>query len=409
LHNTRGVKLTETEKVKALLMKCIYINSTKPETDIKEIQEKFAVVYQLEEKANAVWLRGEMSLDVILMYHLQAVDDGKKSSNFGSPQWNEGERGSFEYVKKAISKLEKEEDVVVEYVKSLASEFAETMEIISVKIPEADEQNPLIGDVLLLDRTRSLIFLLRAFRLSTKFDKSLLARWENFILCYEIIEKGGYFYNHKSYRHNFDSIYESIKTETKSLVECNKLLIDYYRNTEKFSNRWEPLGENTNKIFEESKNAWVSYLYGWHKIAYLLYKYETLNGADYNTIRQHIFKGDSVSIDHIVARGLSWESLGFDNYDNNKQKADELWNEICQVINGIGNLALSTTSSNASDSNGLPETHIASYKTAGLLKTVELVESWKNPQDFAAKIKLRAEDIISFILQNIIDRKDIWE
>jgi hypothetical protein len=406
LHNTRGVKLTETEKVKALLMKSIYINSSKPDAEIKEIQEAFSKIFKFEEKANEVWLRGEIPLDAILMYHLRAVDDGKKTSNFGSPQWVEGDRGSFEYVKEIISKMGKVE--IVGYAKNLANEFAETMEIISDKIPNADRQNPLIGDVLLLDRTRSIIFLLRAFRASDQIDESLLARWENFILCYEIIEKGGYFYNHKSYRHNFDSIYQSIKTETKGLTECNNLLIDYYRNTKKFSNHWKHLGENTNIIFEESKNTWMTYLYGWQKTAYLLYKYEISNGADFKKIRENIFKGDSVSIDHIVARGLSWESLGY-KYEENKQEADELWNDICLVINGIGNLALSTSSSNSSDSNGLPETHIASYKAAGLLKTVDDVESWKNPKEFADKIKVRSEGIIKFTFENIINRQEIWE
>jgi hypothetical protein len=388
-------------------MKNIYINSSEPNADVEKIQEAFANVFQLEEKANEVWLRGEMPLDTILMYHLRAIDDGNKTANFGSPQWGEGDRGSFEYVKEAITKRNKEE--VIQYAKNLAKEFARTMEIITNDIPIADEQNHLIGDCLLLDRARSIIFLLRAFRASDKIDGKLIARWENFVLCYAIIERGGYYYNHKSYRDNFDAIYQSIT----NFDACNRLLESYYKNEKDFSYHWEHLGENCLEYF--NKINWSADTYGWNKTAYVLYKYEILNGASYEEIRKNIFKDDSVSIDHIVARGLSWESLGFAGYENDKlsvekkQTANELWEKICDVINGIGNLSLSTASTNSSDSNGLPETHITSYEAAGLVKTVEQVKNWKDPEEFADRINNRSEDIIKFISDKIINRSDIWE
>lgn len=412
LHNTRGVKLTETEKVKALLMKNIYINSTNPDVDIQEIQEKFAEIFKLEEEASKVWLRGDMPLDSILMYHLRAIEDGNKINDFGSPQWFEGDRGSFEYLKESLSNKNKEDKV--EYAKNIAKEFAKSMKILTVDIPNADKQDNkhIIGDVLLLDKNKSLIFLLRAFRVDNTIDYKLIERWENFILCYDIIYWNDFFKG-TQYRGKFDDIYASLKPEL-GFQDCNNLLLKFY-NGHWFGSGWGPLRENTIKRFESGKNKWLSNTFGWNRAGYFLYKYEIQMGASVEKIRTDIFKDDKVSIDHIVARGLSWENLGIENYNNlsedNEQKkhADELWKEILGVINGIGNLALSTTSNNSSDSNKLPKEHLNTYKDCGFTETVKHVETWKNPEEFASKINDRSNDIINFISENIINRYDIWQ
>ncbi len=411
LHNTRGVKLTETEKVKSLLMKNIYIHSSTPidaEKNIQEIQNYFSKIFELEEKANEVWLRGDMPLDTILMHHLRAVEDGNKIENFGSPQGVEGERGSFEYVKESLSKKNKEE--IVTYAKTLAKEFARSMEIITVTIPNADKQdnNHLIGDVLLLDKNKSLVFLLRAFRATNTIDYKLIERWENFVLSYDIIYWSGFFYG-KQYRGNFDSIYASLKPEL-GFEECKNLLLQYFTNNKWFGADWGHLGENTKKLFGEGKNKWLSNTYGWTRAGYFLYKYEIQKGANVEKIRTDIFKDDKVSIDHIVARGLTWKSLGLKRGTEEEIKqADYLWNEILGVINGIGNLALSTTSNNSSDSNGLPNEHIETYEKCGFIETAKQVKTWENPEQFVSRINDRSEDIIKFISEKIINRNDIWE
>lgn len=410
LHNTRGVKLTETEKVKALLMKSIYINSTTPDSDIKEIQTNFAKIFELEEKANQVWLRGDMPLDTILMYHLRAVEDGSKTENFGSPQWFEGDRGSFEYIKESLSKMKKNEIVI--YSKNIAKEFARSMEIITIDIPNADtkENNYSIGNILLLDKSKSLIFLLRAFRNDEPIDYKLIERWENFVLCYDIIYWNGFFYNSNySNRGDFDSIYKSLKPKL-GFEECKKILLEYYTNNKWFGSGWGHLGENTKKRFEEGKNKLLSNTYGWTRAGYFLYKYEIQKGANVEKIRTDIFKDDKVSIDHIVARGLTWESLGLKRETEEEIKqGDYLWNKILGVINGIGNLALSTASNNSSDSNGLPNEHISTYEKCGFVETAKQVKTWENPEQFVSKINDRSEEIIKFIYKNIVNRNDIWE
>jgi hypothetical protein len=410
LHNTRGIKLTETEKVKALLMKNIYIHSSTPieaEKDIQEIQEYFAKIFELEEKASEVWLRGDMPLDTILMYHLRAVEDGNKTENFGSPQWFEGDRGSFEYIKESLSKKNKED--IVDYAKKIAKEFARSMEILTIDIPNADKQdnNHLIGDILLLDKNKSIIFLLRAFRSNNFIDYKLIQRWENFVLSYDIIYWNGFFHN-KRYRGNFDTIYASLKPNL-DFEECKNLLSEYY-NGKWFGADWGHLGENTKKLFEEGKNKWLSNTYGWTRAGYFLYKYEVQKGAIVEKIRTDIFKDDKVSIDHIVARGLTWESLGLKRETEEEIKqSDYLWNEILVVINGIGNLALSTTSNNSSDSNGLPNKHIGTYEKCGFIETAKHVKNWEKPEEFVSRINDRSENIIQFISESIIYRNDIWE
>jgi hypothetical protein len=79
------------------------------------------------------------------------------------------------------------------------------------------------------------------------------------------------------------------------------------------------------------------------------------------------------------------------------------------VINGIGNLALSTASNNSSDSNGLPNKHLNTYEKFGFIETSKQVESWKEPKEFASKINQRSEDILRFISDKIINKTDLWE
>ncbi|OAB25321.1 Protein of unknown function [Flavobacterium fryxellicola] len=406
LHNTRGVALSETEKVKALLMKNVYINSQNPNVEIQKIQNAFAHIFEMEEKASEIWLRGDLSLDNILRYHLQAVEDGYKNEDFSLPQGVAGDNGCFEYVKKALLN-KNDKNKIVDYAINIAEQFEKSMDILVNKIPKADEENPLIGDVLLLDKNRSIIFLLRAFRSGNPIENKLIERWENFLICYEIIYWNGYYYNAKAYRSTFQSIYKSIENGA-NLNKCNDLLSSFYKGEKNFSYHWEHLGNNTNNLFEVEKKKWIKNAYGWNKTAYFLYKYEIEHGANYKVIRKNIYKNDSISIDHIVARSIEWKDLGIENYFENKDQADLIWKEITNVINGIGNLSLSTSSANSSDSNGLPSKHLNSFKKFGLIKTVEQVGFWNRPEEFASKISERSESIRAFINNKIINNKEIW-
>lgn len=158
-------------------MKNVYINSQNPKEEIEKIQKSFAGIFEMEERASDLWLRGHLPLDNILMYHLQAVDDGYKDKDFVSPHVITGDNGSFEYVRKELLKREDKNDIL-NYAINLAAEFEISMDILVNKIPNADKENHLIGDVLLLDKNRSIIFLLRAFRWGNPIENKLIERWE---------------------------------------------------------------------------------------------------------------------------------------------------------------------------------------------------------------------------------------
>jgi hypothetical protein len=145
-------------------------------------------------------------------------------------------------------------------------------------------------------------------------------------------------------------------------------------------------------------------------IAYLLYKYEINNqNVDYKTIRKEIFKENTVSIDHIVAQNLTWEDFGYEDYENNKREADEEWKKVVDVIHGIGNLSLSTSKSNSSDSNKPPIDHLNTYSQLGLKYTCEIVSNWDNPKEYDENIIKRGTDIFKFIESEFINNNDIWK
>ena len=116
LHNTRGVNLTETEKVKSYLMKQIFLLSSKPQEDILILQNHFSEIYKLEEQASQNWIKGEMSLDSILMFHLRAVDDGNKLNSFNNPAASSGDSGSLNYVKGKIERLKNDGAKILDYI-----------------------------------------------------------------------------------------------------------------------------------------------------------------------------------------------------------------------------------------------------------------------------------------------------
>lgn len=410
LHNTRGLPLIETEKVKSTLMKMVYMYS-EPNTiqsNINKIENAFSCIFKNEEKAKDVWFRGSLSLDNILMYHFRAVDDGEKSSNFSIPNQISGENGSFEYLKKAIS--EKNKNEIVEYCINVAENFKISMDIISNKIPELDATIPAIGDSILLDKNRSLVFLLRILRNDINtMDISIFKRWESFLFCNELIEWSGFFYQ-KKYRENFNEIYK----KSENISEVNNLIIKYFKAEEDFAPHWKAIPEILNENFkniERNNEIFLKRIYNNDKIniAYLLYKYEIKNhNVDYKVVREKVFKENTVSIDHIVAQNLTWEDFGYEDYEKNKTEADEEWKKVVDVIHGIGNLSLSTSKSNSSDSNKPPKDHLNTYSELGLKYTYEIVSSWDNPKKYDENIINRGTEILKFIESEFINNNDVW-
>jgi hypothetical protein len=415
LHNTRGVLLTETEKVKALLMKYVYLNSTNGNRDVNEIQAFFAAVFQLEETAADVSFRGEMSLDDILAHHLRAIDDGNDKTSFAQPQSVEGENGCLAYVRKRLSELDNGQSGI-QYAKALAGEFAKSMALISEHFVQQDNKEPLIGDVILLDQRRSMIFLLRYFRILPSdriADHALLKRWESFLFLWDCHDA---FYNMKSgKKDSFPEIYNLI---TKNCAQVAALLEEYYSGKKSFAYRnfqiprksesgEESVITGLAEIFRDYTTRLEEHLlhraYNWghwhSRYKYWLYKYEieyesknanSQQASQVRTSLRKLFKENAVTLDHIVPHELEWKALSVKGeQDNNierwkdaddKKQAITNWESITKTIDGVGNLVLLSCSNNASLQNCAPFERAAQYESWGL-KSVSYKEvtTWKAP------------------------------
>ena len=440
LHNTRGVLLTETEKVKALLMKYVYLNRINADRDVNEIQAAFANIYRLEEMAADASFRGGMGLDEILAHHLRAIDDGKGKSSFAEPQSVEGENGCLAYVRK---KLNADSLVGIQYAKDLANEFANSMKLVSENFVMQDKKEPLVGDVILLNQRRSMIFLLCYFRtlsVDQNVDKKLLQRWESFLFLWDCHDA---FYNMKSgKKDNLSEIYNQI---TKDCSKVAILLEAYYSGKKDFayrpfksSRRDEPGTESVKtglaevvqdymKRFREHFSRRAYHWGHWHwRYQYWLYKYEieyenksSFEKAGETRISlRKLFKENAVTLDHIVPHELEWKALSVKEETVNnincwkdaedKKQAEETWKKIAEVIDGIGNLVLLNSSNNTSLQNCVPIERAIKYKKWGLNSvSYKEVGEWKDPKEWQGKIEARGNCLIKW-MQEYFTNNDTW-
>jgi hypothetical protein len=448
LTNTRGVLLTETEKVKALLMKYVYLNSEDKDHSVGEIQESFAEVFKLEERAADASFRGEMSLDDILAHHLRAIDDGEGEPSFKKPQNVEGKDGCLEYVRTKLKSFDAAWPAGVKYAKDFASQFAGSMKLVSVDFVEQDKEETLIGDVILLDQRRSMIFLLRYFRVLLPGqipDHALLKRWESFLFLWDFHDV---FSNMKSPRkESFQEIFT--KLNPKDFGQVAGLLAKYYSGETNFayrpyrSRKGDDKGVDVEitglaeifRAFIAKPNIEDHLLHRayewphWHpRYKYWLYKHEIDKaGADQtNQVRvalRALFKDNAATLDHIVPHGLDWRELSekmatdanIDHWEDesDKDQARKHWKSISETINGIGNLLLLSHSDNSSIQNSAPSKRAAEYKKRNLDSvSYREVKEWKdridwsndNSDSWQARIKARGEHLIKWMEAYFTDK-----
>ena len=446
LHNTRGVLLTEIEKVKALLMKYVYLHNG--DADVTVIQKSFAKVFELEEKAADVSFRGEMSLDDILAHHLRAVDDGGKQESYSQPQSVEGDNGCVAYVRKRLATFVDNKNEGVIYAKSLANELAKTMHIVCNIFVAQDALDPLIGDVILLDQRRSMIFLLRYFRaldfITEHPNHKLLKRWESFLFLWDCHDV---FYNMKSgKKDSFSEIFDGIG---KGHTQVSDLLAGYYSGKINFAYRDYSIrrsnGEGENILITGLAEVFLDYIarnedsllhraYNWghwhSRYKYMLYKYEiemtdeqTIPKATARIALRDLFKNSNVTLDHIVPHELEWKELSKNGaHDNNLEPDDEMqaeaiWKEICKSIDGIGNLVLLSHSDNASLQNIAPSKRASEYRRFKLESiSYSEVATWKCPSDWSdadrdpwqVRIQERGARILTMV-KNYVTDDETWQ
>ena len=414
LQNTRGIQLSLIEKVKAKLMKAIYVSegAGKKEETITEVQRCFAEIYRIEEQTTESAFRGRASLDNLLLVHLQMVDDGTKTSKQdfswpGSAGGAEREKNVLEYLDKKIA--ENKADVPA-YVLALSKHFLETVKWISEEVPALDSQNGLIGDTFILDPARTLEFFIllrnRSDYEAKALDKQLMKLWEKLLFTRDF--HGEYY--RLWYTDDFDKLFGQMKEE-KNLADLKNLILYYVQKgfrPEKFKDQSL---QNTFKDYLDEKNDSLlnaAYRFSLRKVSYILYKHELelFNGEPNCNIRKRELRSivkSGISVEHILPRG--WETKWLEKeISDDPNKTSETRETIDRVVDGIGNLLITTSGENSSVSNNHPSDKKYTTCTGGSYALHNANrEEWRDSSKWVERIQARGEKIIHFMKDYFIE------
>lgn len=404
MHNTRGVKLNLLEKVKAKLMKAVFISlgSDNCDTQISQIQNYFKKIYYYEELVKANSFRGELSIEELLLLHLRIVDDGSKlltgdKNVFATPVKTENrETAVLNYIDEKIHDLSSDPEKVVNYVIELSSRFTESVEFICEKLPEIDSRNPLIGDTLILSRDLSVEFFLLLFHANKSIElenKEFVRLWEKLLFTRDFHDK----YYKLVYRDDFDRLYRDI-AEGTNVVEKLQEYVNLSFVPDKMDNKSLPLTVS-NFINNNEETILTNAFHWWNdKMVYLLYKYEITNNADINGLRTIMKQGRSV--EHILPQ--DWQPL-IEEIESNlpEDELKTIREEVPHYINGIGNLLLITGGENSSLKNKHPRCKIYESCEGGSYKWHnDNPEQWNSPSDWKKIIKEeRGKKIFDFLIE----------
>lgn len=407
LQNTRGIKLSIIEMVKAILMKAIYLHSKPEETEskINIVRTEFAEIYKLEELIISNTFRGELLLEDILLHHLRIVDDGSKllnkendnGSKFNSPaKSGNKEEIILKYIKDRIS--EKQPDDVVNYIVKLSEKFRMSVKLVSTTLPKYDEANSLIGDVLILDKRISLEFFILLFHLkqcSLIQDKEFVRDWEMFLFTRDFHDK----YYRLWYKDNFENLFFQISKsdlEPKHIQDIlNTFITNGFRKDEMDE---KSLSKTVINFIKANKENILKNAFNWRneKMVYTLYKYEINLRGDLKKLREIMKEGRSV--EHILPQSweLSW--IGETDSNNISEKGKKLQKEISGYINGIGNLLLLTKGENSSESNKHPQKKDYESFTGGSYSEHNQNQiKWQDCKEWEKLINSRGELIYNFL------------
>lgn len=407
LHNSRGVKLNTIEKVKAKLMKALYLNAEKGDVDemIDEVQKSFGKIYHLEEKTSSTSFRGNLSLEEILLIHLRMIDDGSKIDNpqreqvFNSPsKTGNREENILSYIDDKLKAIEKEKIPI--YVVNLVQKFEKSVEFIVKELPELDLCNPIIGDSIIIERNYSLsFFLLLKHSLSIDcLNFELVSTWEKLLFTRDF---HGNYYRLK-YTDNFEYLFFRVtKLELKKSI--SEIVIHYKKHGFRSDYLEDQDLQKVVKtyIIEHEENIKTS-AFHWHKekMIYLLYKYETnLQPKSRSNLREIMKNG--ISVEHILPQEWQWEWIEV-NSSNVTKEAHDFNYEIEKIINGIGNLLIVTPSDNSSLSNNHPmEKKYNEGLGFSYQEHNDNSSNWKNQYNWNGIINKRGDEIYNYLIEFI--------
>lgn len=432
MQNTRGVPLTTIEIVKAKLMKFVYNNSNdnkEKDEKIEAIRKSFGSIYKMEEQLSSSSFRGDLSMENLLRLHLRVVADGNKKEAllFNSPAANASSDGIIDYIDLMLrynnveKTSQKEPTDGLEYAVNLAKEFEKTVRIACEILPEWDKVEPLVGDVLILERDISYQFFFIICRLfeneagkaDGRVGKEVLELWEKLLFTRDFHD--GY-YNLRD-RDNFPALFaalfESFKPDVTSTsrIEPNEANVSatikkYLKDGFRPEYRTKDLQKKVKQHLENHKDYILNRAYWWwkHKMIYAIYKYEIRKGADIRAV----MKG-TISVEHILP--TEWQMDWIDKTSTSSQSLSEEEKEewrknINSYINGIGNLLLISPSQNTSNLNRHPKEKRYKINGGSYEEHDKYHEEWESPSKWHKLIGDRGEKIYDFMLNNLIYRFD---
>lgn len=370
MHNTRGLPLTPLEIVKAKLMQHVHNHAgSARRAKVSEIQKEFGEIYAMEELVAETSFRGRMTMEQILRLHLRVVDDGTKrtADEFRKPALTAGADALVGYVDTALrfrdqaGEMPRDPDEGVDYALRLAREFKKSVRIVSFHLPEWDQVEELVGDVLILERELSCQFFLMICRLlefqSGEADGRLsgdtLRLWERLLFTRDF---HGNYYNLKGTRDNFEELYERCMAEKSRVPEILKA---YLRDGFRPWDQTKDLQAIVTTFLEGNKKLILRSAYHWwrwrHKMQYVVYKYEVSQGSNIRSILK-----DSPSLEHILPQEWGWPWIEQEDFPPKPEGhpvggRENALKQINTYVNGLGNLLLLSGSENASQGNRHPK------------------------------------------------------
>ncbi|RYD38432.1 MAG: DUF262 domain-containing protein [Verrucomicrobiaceae bacterium] len=418
MHNTRGIPLSTVEVIKAKLMKFVHdYGGASHKKHVAKIQEEFGRIFGMEESLAAHSFRGDMTMEQLLRLHLRVIDDGGKliAGDVDLPRMNASNADLIAYVEDRLQAALSTGDPAgdtpagVLYAVNLATEFRRSIQIMSSTLRSWDAVQPLVGDVLILERELSCEFFLIVCRrlqskedmLDGRLDESTLLLWEKLLFTRDF---HGSYYNLKGGRDNFPELFDSIESDEASIV---KLLQGYLANGFR-PDRTADLQRIVIAHLNEYEHLVLNKAYDWwrHKMIYTIYKYETHLDADL----RRVMKG-TISVEHLLPRNWTWmRKEGEDRILRNMP--DEDWDKfrkgIDACIDGIGNLLLLTPGENTSASDHHPaKKSYDRYATGGSYEDHHLNrEKWLSCHEWENLIRKRGEKIFHFMRTRLLGEPD---
>ena len=411
MHNTRGVPLTTLEVVKAMLMKFVYDHGdSEAERDeqVRKIQDEFGRIYGMEESLAGGSFRGEMTTEQLLRYHLRVVDDGSKTEarQFHSPPADANQEDLAAHVGKRLrfmddDKTPRDSKDGVAYALKLAKELRTSMQIVSEHLPKWDQEERLVGDVLILEPALSCEFFLIVCRRLEKFPGSadgrlgtdILKLWERFLFVRDFHDA----YYRLWYKDDFPKLFSEFgKDMTQISGKLRSYLNDGFREQTKGLQRLVDnyLGNNRINILNNAFHWWKG------KMTYAIYKYEVRQD---DKLRR-VMKGKMISVEHILPQEWQWDwidgvSQGSEPSAEDKERHIK---EINAYINGLGNLLLLTPGENTAAGNQHPANKRYPYQGGSYADHNGDPERWRSSNNWSQLIQERGERIFKFMRQELV-------